>query len=210
MEITRMIWPESSLSGWGQYLLQRMRQASDSFNCKTQEYWSKNVKQFVLFTNRVRRFSENQWMSLMSIQMKFDVSVVSNQYISIVHHRFTSKAPFTPEQFSKGPLLNCNMVVKFYKMYLMWKQLFLLSRLFCKILSTTLLHFTTMLKLSKGPLLSCCSVKSTYDVNALGQSEWLNWTWVQFHRAAKHKTLLSMKFFALIKTALPTKFPCDF
>ena len=28
------------------------------------------------------------------------------------------KVPFTREQFSKGPMLNCNTVVKFYKMYI--------------------------------------------------------------------------------------------
>ena len=38
----------------------------------------------------------------------------------------------------------------------------------------------------------------------------LSVTWAQFHRAAKHKNLLSMKLFALIKTGLPTKCPSGF
>ena len=36
------------------------------------------------------------------------------------------------------------------------------------------------------------------------------WNRDQFHRAAKHKNLLSMKFLALITTGLPTQFPRDF
>ena len=35
-------------------------------------------------------------------------------------------------------------------------------------------------------------------------------SWAQFYRAAKQKNLLSMTFFALITTGLPTKFPRDF
>ena len=35
-------------------------------------------------------------------------------------------------------------------------------------------------------------------------------TRAQFHRAAKHKYLLSVIFFALIKLGLPTNFPHDF
>ena len=35
-------------------------------------------------------------------------------------------------------------------------------------------------------------------------------TRAQFHRAAKQTNLLSMTFFALIKTGLPTKFPREF
>ena len=31
-------------------------------------------------------------------------------------------------------------------------------------------------------------------------------TWAQFHKAGKHKNLLSMKYASLIKTGLPTKF----
>ena len=64
--------------------------------------------------------------------------------------------------FSKGPLLNCSMVVKFYKMYLMWKDnnSFYCQNSLAKSCQT-LLHFTTMLKLSKGPQLNCCRVNIT-------------------------------------------------
>ena len=70
--------------------------------------------------------------------------------------------PWVREQFSKGPLLNCSMVVKFYKMYLMWKDnnSFYCQNSLAKSCQT-LLHFTTMLKLSKGPQLNCCRVNIT-------------------------------------------------
>ena len=45
--------------------------------------------------------------------------------------------PFTGEQFSKGPMLNCSMVVKYYKMYLMLmdNNLFYCPSSLCQILS---------------------------------------------------------------------------
>ena len=37
--------------------------------------------------------------------------------VDVLVGKLFTKAPFTREQFSRGPLLNCSMVVKFYKMY---------------------------------------------------------------------------------------------
>ena len=71
------------------------------------------------------------------------------------HLPASSKAPFTWEQFSKGPLLDCSIV--FSKCTSSERiTMDLLSKFSCDIL----LYFT-MLKLSKGPQLNYCRVNST-------------------------------------------------
>ena len=58
-----------------------------------------------------------------------------------------------------------------------------------------------------------CDLLTGYIHRAIPQT-WVlcQWSipWAQFHRAAEHTNLLTMKFSSLIKTGLPTKFSRDF
>ena len=69
-------------------------------------------------------------------------------------------SPFARDKFSKGSLLNCGKIVQNVPRVI-GQQLFYCPNSLAKSFQI-LLHFITMLKLSKGPKLNCCRVKGSY------------------------------------------------
>ena len=95
------------------------------------------------------------------IMSQYHTVVYLTAMVKFINHNsqpspLPSRAPFTREQFGKGPLLNCT-----FDRILCERTpiIVLLPKVSCKIFKQ-LLHFTTMLNLSKGPQLNCCHVNS--------------------------------------------------
>ena len=106
--------------------------------------------------------------------------------IIITTWRTSNTSPFRRQQFSKGHLSIVSMVVKFYTMHLLWREnnvytvrdekqiweeftwdLGQSKSLWSFHTKCNLWKFTTMLKLSKGPLLNSCHVKRAMDQTLL-------------------------------------------